>query len=143
MSQENVEIVRSICAAWEQGDFSQETDWAHPDIVYLYVDGPAPSAWTGRDGMAKGFREGFLSAWDNLSLRADEYSALDSERVLVLISRSGRGKVSGLELAQVRSEGALLFHVREAEVRRIAVYWERERAFTDLGLSEQDAHADS
>jgi ketosteroid isomerase-like protein len=143
MSQENVELVRSIVAAWERGDFSQETDWAHAEVEYVYVDGPAPGTWTGRDGMAKGFREGFLSAWENVSLGADEYRALDSERVLVLISRSGRGRVSGLELAQVRSEGAILFHIRDAEVRRIAIYWERERALTDLGLSEQDAHTGS
>ena len=136
MSQENVALVRSIVAAWERGDFSQETEWAHPEIDYVYVDGPAPSAWTGRDAMAKGFREGFLSAWEDVRLGADEYRALDSERVLVLISRSGRGKVSGLELAQVRSEGAILFHIRDAEVTRFAIYWERERAFADLGLSE-------
>jgi ketosteroid isomerase-like protein len=136
MSQENVELVRSIVAAWERGDFSQETEWAHPEIDYVYVDGPAPGAWTGRDAMAKGFREGFLSAWEDVRLGADEYRALDSERVLVLISRSGRGKVSGLDLAQVRSEGAILFHIRDAEVMRIAIYWERERAFADLGLSE-------
>jgi ketosteroid isomerase-like protein len=92
--------------------------------------------------MAKGFNEGFLSAWEDVRIGADAYRELDGERVLVLIHRSGRGKASGLELAQVRSEGALLFHIRDGKVRRIAVYWDRERAFTDLGLSEQDAHGE-
>jgi ketosteroid isomerase-like protein len=143
MSQENVELVRSIFAPWERGDFSAETEWADPEIEYAYADGPAPAAWTGRDGMAKGFSEGFLSAWEDVRIGADDYRELDAERVLVLIHRSGRGKASGLELAQMRSEGALLFHIRDGKVRRIAVYWDRQRAFADLGLSEQDAHAAS
>ncbi len=33
MSQENVEIVRSIYAAWERGDYSS-TEWAHPEIEW-------------------------------------------------------------------------------------------------------------
>ena len=36
MSQENVEMVRSIYTAWEGGDFSA-TEWLHPEI-------PAPPA---------------------------------------------------------------------------------------------------
>ena len=62
MSQENVEIVRSVIAIWERGDYSS-ADWAHPDIEFVIADGPAPGHWTGVRGMAEGWRD-VLSAWD-------------------------------------------------------------------------------
>ena len=47
MSQEKVEPVRSIYAAWERGEFGS-ADWARPEIEYGYADGPDPGpgrAW--------------------------------------------------------------------------------------------------
>ena len=43
----------------------------------------------------------------------------------------------------MQAEGATLFHIRDGKVTRLVVYCDRERALADLGLSEQDAHADS
>jgi ketosteroid isomerase-like protein len=37
MSQENVEIVRPIYAAWERGDFTS-AEWVHPDIELVVAD---------------------------------------------------------------------------------------------------------
>ena len=60
--------------------------------------------------------------------------AVDGQRVLVLVHRSGRGKTSGLQLGQLGSEGASLVHVREGKVTRLIIYADRSRAFADLGL---------
>jgi ketosteroid isomerase-like protein len=134
MSQENVEIVRSIVAAWERGDFSS-AEWAHPGIGFVNADGPTPGSWTGVAAMAEAWREG-LRAFEELRVEADECRALDDERVLVLMHFSGRGKASGLELGDIQMKGANLFHVRGGKVTRLVTYWDRERAFADLGLGE-------
>ena len=36
--------------------------------------------------------------------------------------------------AQMRTESATLFHVRDGKVTRLVVYWDREPALTHLGL---------
>ena len=55
MSQENMAVVRSICAAWDRGDYDSVA-WAHPDIEFIVVDGPSLGTWTGLAGMAEGWR---------------------------------------------------------------------------------------
>jgi hypothetical protein len=71
MSQENLDLARSIHSAWEQGDFS-ETEWAHPEIELVAADGATPGSSVGLARMAAGMRD-FLSAWQNLRAEPEEY----------------------------------------------------------------------
>ena len=135
MSQENVDLVQSLFGAWERGDFTS-VEWAHPEIEFVTVDGPAPGSRTGLAGMAESTRD-WLNAWEDLRFNADEYRELDHERVLVLTHYSGRSKTSGLELEQVRTKGAGLFHVRAGKVTKVVFCWDRDRALADFGLSSQ------
>jgi ketosteroid isomerase-like protein len=130
----NLDLVRSIYADWERGDFSS-VDWAHPEIEFVIADGPAPGCWTGVAGMAAGFRDS-LSAWEDFRAEADEYRELDDGSVLVLLrARSGRGKTSGLDIGQMRTRGANLFHISGSKVTKLVVYLDRDRALADLGLA--------
>ena len=131
----NVDLVRSIYAAWERGDFSR-ADWAHPEIEFVIADGPSPGTWTGLRGLAEGHRA-WLSAWEGFRSEAQEYRELDDERVLVLSRYSGRGKTSGLELGQMGAKGATLFHIRDGKVTKFVGYWERDHALADLGLTPE------
>ena len=134
MSQENVELVRSIYAPWERGDFSP-AGWEHPEIEITIVGGPGTSTSTGRAAAAKTLRE-FLDAWERVRFAADEYRELDGERVLVLDRAGGRGKTSALDLGEIHANGAHLFHVGGGQVTRVIRYWDRDRALADLGLAE-------
>jgi ketosteroid isomerase-like protein len=134
----NVELVRSIFAGWERGDFSS-TDWAHPEIEFVIFDGPSPGTWKGLVGMANAWRE-FLSAWKEVRVEAvEEYRDLDDERVLALIRQSGRGDTSGVDLGKMgpAPKGANVFHIRSGEVVRLDVYFNRENALADLGLTPE------
>src|SRR5438132_1253112 len=132
---ENLELVRSIYAAWKRGDFTP-TAWAHPEIEFVFADGPAPGSWTGVAGMAEAVRD-FLGAWADYRLEPDEYLELDGERLLVLHHWAGRGKTSGFEVGKMRTEAAALFHVRDGKVRKVVGYFDRQRALADLGLASE------
>ena len=130
----NLDLVRSIYAAWERGDFSSG-EWAHAEIEWVRMDGPSPGTWTGPAELAEVTRD-FLSAWEDWRVEAEEYRELDDERVLALVQTSGRGKTSGLDIEQVMNRAAHLFHIRDGKVARMASYWNRDRALADLGLAE-------
>ena len=130
---ENVDLVRSIYADWERGDFGS-AEWAHPEIEYVRAEGPEPGTWMGLAGLAEGARV-YLDAWDDFRFVVDEYRELDNGRVLVLDHRSGRGKTSGLELGQMRTQSAHVFHIRDTKVTKLVIYLDRDRALADLGLA--------
>ncbi len=129
---ENLDLVRSIYAAWERGDYSS-ADWACPDIEFVIADGPSPGRWTGLAGMAEGMR-GILNVWEGFRVEPDEYHEPDVDHVIVLAHPVGRGKASGIDLGHMDIKGAQLFQVRDGKVVRLVHYYERDRALADLGL---------
>jgi ketosteroid isomerase-like protein len=132
MSSANLDLVRSIYADWERGDFSHG-EWAHPEIEYVRADGPEPGRWIGLVGMAQGMR-GVLSAWEGARIDAAECRELDDERVMVFTRISGRGKASGVDVGAMRAGWIDVLRVREGKVTRLVSYFDRDRALADLGL---------
>jgi ketosteroid isomerase-like protein len=130
----NLDLVRSIYADWERGDFSR-TDWAEPQIEYAFVGGPEPGRWRGLEEMGRAWGK-VLRATEDYRVRTVEQREIDHERVLVITRRSGRGKMSGLDLAEMPDENASLFHIRHGKVSKLTLYFERERALADLGLED-------
>jgi ketosteroid isomerase-like protein len=135
MASANLELVRSLYERWRRGDFSS-VEWAHPEMEAVFADGPDPGTRIGVGAMMEGYR-GWLSAWEDFRVEPEEYRELDAERVLVLTRWGGRGKTSGLALEEMQTKGAHLFHVRRERVTRFVVYFDRDHAAADLGLSSQ------
>jgi ketosteroid isomerase-like protein len=131
---ENLDLVRSIFAAREQGDYSS-VGWADPDIEYVVADGPEPGTWRGLAKIAESWRE-LLTAWQDHRSLVDEYRELADGRVLVLGHSTGRGKTSGVDLSALATPWANVIVIRDGKVTRIVLYNERARALADLGLAE-------
>jgi ketosteroid isomerase-like protein len=127
---ENLDLVRLILADWNRGDFYSSVKWAHPEFELVVVDGPSPGGLTGVSAVEDNWRA-FQETWEDYRVKAEDFRELDAERVLVLVGFSGRGKTSGLEMAQA---AATIFTLRAGKVVALAVYWDRDRALADLGL---------
>jgi ketosteroid isomerase-like protein len=133
----NLELVRSIFADWERGDFSR-TEWAHRDIEFGGPPGGvAFSESKGLAAMARAWSD-YLSMWSDVSVVADEHRELDHERVLVFSHYRGRGKLSGLNLQDIPRDQASLFHIRDGKVTKLVLYSSRDLALADLGLAPED-----
>ena len=130
---ENVELVRSIVAGWERGDYSN-VEWAHPEIEFVLAGGIDPSTSRGLPAMGEAWGR-WLNEFEDFRTSAEEFRELDAERVLVLTNNSGRGRRSGVQLGGSSTPGATLFHIQDGKVTKLLAYADRDKALADLGLA--------
>ena len=97
--------------------------------------GPITGAYTGPAAIDEGWRA-LLDTVDDARASAQEYRDVDEERILVLGCLRGREKSSGAPVEQLRAN---LFRIRDGKVVRLIFYWDRGRAFADLGLAPDSA----
>jgi ketosteroid isomerase-like protein len=130
MPSENLELVQSVYADWERGDFSRTAEWADPAIEWARFGGEGAGAWTGLDAMSEAVEE-ILGSTGPIRAQAERYHDIDEERVLVLTRWTSTADDAEPETELLRAN---LFRVRGGKVVRLIFYWDRARAFTDLGL---------
>ena len=128
----NVDLVRSIYASWERGDWDN-SEWADPEIEFVIADGPDSVSKHGAEAMAAEWRA-FLEAWSDYAIAADEYRELDAERVLVVLHARGSGKSSGVQIPGAAVKGANIFQIRGGLVTRLVIFFDHRRALADLGI---------
>jgi ketosteroid isomerase-like protein len=128
----NLDLVRSIYAAWERGDFSL-ADWADPEIDFVIPEGPDQGRFKRVAAMATTWGR-FLNAWKDYWVEAGEFFEIDGERGLVLMKHGGRGNTSGLDVERLKTDEGNLFHVRDGRVTRLVIHWDRDRALNAVGL---------
>jgi uncharacterized protein len=138
MSQENVEIVRAMYET-VNGKLHGDPALLAPDVEF-HLSGAFPDLdplYRGREGFQK-LNDQLNAPWEELSLDPDRITEI-GERVLVLSHFQARGR-DGIE---VRLPFAHLWTLREGQVVRMDAFSDQQRALEAVGLSEQDAHADS
>ena len=132
MSQEKVELVRSIFAAWERGDFSAGRERLDQHVVFVSApDFPAFGAYLGLDAVAN-FMEDFLRQWEWTTFEAERLRVF-GDTVVVDVVQRGKGRTSGAE-SSVRF--FMLFSFRGEKVIRYETVMHEAEALEAVGLSE-------
>ncbi len=136
-----MEIVRRLYDAAIRSDWSSIAELLDPDFEFHGTVGGLEEGRVARG--AQQFIEIFekedLEAWEERRFEPENF--IDAgDRVVVLQREYRRGRGSGVEL---ETETALVFEMRGGRVALIQGYMDRAEALEAVGLSEQDAQADS
>jgi ketosteroid isomerase-like protein len=144
MSQENVELIRRAFDAYNRGDMQGLLDVYHPDAAWDFstwgkVGWAGPNLYVGHEGIAD-----FLSDWRSPfgedTVATVERFVAAGDKVVALCHQHERGRGSS-EL--VLMPFAQIYSFRDGKVAWVEVYSDPLQALGAVGLSEQDAHADS
>ena len=141
MSQENVEIVRRSYEAFSRRDFDLlASEFWDPQIAWqTSSEDPDAGTHQGREAVRR-YVDHWLDSFEGLHADIEEYIAVDKDRVFTWARWTGRGRGSGIVAEWVL---ATVFTLRDGRVIRAEEYFDRAEALEAVGLSEQDAHADS
>ena len=131
MSQENVEIVRAVFAAWNAGDMDAFRDLYHPDVVMRSAEGwPEPGPYYGRDEVMREFEQ-LRETWDADALEViGDFIDVADHVVLRFVWRGkGRGPEANVEMTCV-------YTVRKSKIAGQEFFWDHAEALEIVGLSE-------
>jgi ketosteroid isomerase-like protein len=140
MSEENVEIVRSV---WESFEASVERrDFRSPDAIeaglldadFEWVPATEVTAesFRGSDGFAR-FMETWIEDFDSWSIELEQLVGAGGERVVAIARQDATGKGSG---APVELRFGLLYELEAGRVIRIRNFLDPAQALEAAGLSE-------
>jgi uncharacterized protein len=133
MSQENVEIVRSVYAAGASGDRQKALRFFDPEVV---VDASRrvfnPATYVGLEGLGRMFSD-TSEVWETFRFEPLEFIEV-GDRVVVSGRLVGKGRGSGVEVDQPI---AAIWTLRDGRIVRWEVgYAGRAEALEAVGLSE-------
>ena len=138
MSQENVEIVKAAYDAFNREDWDAVFKDAAPGVEMDFSRAVGP--WRGVFGLDQ-FRRvlaEFRETWESARLEPHEF--IEAGDLVVVPSTL---HLKGRDGIEVDARVTFVWTIRNGAIERVTMYQERQDALEDLGLSEQDAHADS
>ena len=131
VSQENVEIVRSHFEAYLSGDNESALAAYDPEVEFDATLRPEGQVYRGLEGVAEAMRV-WTGAWEDW--KVDVEDVIDAgDRVLMIVSESGRGKGSGIEIDQ---KVFVVFTMRDGRIVRWKGFLDKNQALEAAGLRE-------
>jgi uncharacterized protein len=139
MSQENVDRLRGGYEAFARRDLDAALEMMDPDIeAHDAPEAPDATVHYGREAVRRDW-EHMFDLFEDFTIHIEE--VFDAgEELAVFLRLSGRGRESG---AEVDARMAHVWTLREGRGIRLRQYLDRAEALEAVGLSRQDAHADS
>jgi ketosteroid isomerase-like protein len=139
MSQENVEVVQRWTDAYNRRDFQALIDLTASDLDFQSRFVAMESEFRGHDRFPYAYFKTLDDAYERFQVIPSEFLAA-GPGVLMVASAEWCGRTSGVE-------GQLPIFVavwlRSRTIFRVETFTDRSEALEAMGLSEQDAHADS
>ena len=137
MSQENVDLVRSVIDASERGEMEEvfaaydpEIEWRFSELWGVITD--FEPVYRGHEGIRRFWRN-FAQAWETPSFEYEEF--IDAgDTVVSVLSQRVRGRASGIE--QELSSYAQNWTIKDGMIVRVEFFPERGQALEAARLSE-------
>jgi len=131
MSQENVEMIRSVYESLNRGDWDGVFRNAHPEMELITQRGPAAGAFRGQEAIKTQVQDGF-AAFEAWRIQPDEFFEA-GDHVVVYVKVRSQPRGSSVEM-EVRN--AHLWTIRDGTIWSLKTFAVREEALEAAGLRE-------
>jgi ketosteroid isomerase-like protein len=130
MSPDNVEIVRSIYAAWECDGVPTPSELLDPEIEYVNPAGAVePGTRRGLEAFHRAVQK-VLEGWETWQMEPEAFESA-GDQVAVVVRYRARGRESGVE---VEGRESALWTLRDGRVVRYAWFHGPADAFEAAGM---------
>jgi len=134
MSQENVQIVLDMAAAFNRGEADAWSEYWTDDLDHRAAEGAPddPGPIHGKEAM-RAYVQDWLDTFEDF--RAEPVEVIDGgdDTVVAVLKASGRAKLSGVETELTY---AVVYTIRDGKIARGREYMGRDEALEAAGLRE-------
>jgi ketosteroid isomerase-like protein len=132
MSRENVELVRAVFDAWNNGSLEDVLPFAAEGIEWVEVEGLPGGDFRGK-ARFHSMLQSLFESWEHYRLEPEDVRPVDSDRVVAILREIGRGRASG---APVESRWGYVMTIHDGRLSRVEAYRDPGQALDAVGLRE-------